>query len=49
MKYLGDGDSKAYLSVKDMYKYVVEKYECVGHYQKRIGTHLRKLKKIRKD
>ena len=43
MKYLGDGDSKAYLSVKDTYEDVVEKYDCVGHYQKRVGTRLRKL------
>ena len=45
MKYLGDGDSKAYLCVKDMYEDLVENYECVGHYQKRVGTRLRKLKK----
>ena len=36
----------AYLSVKDTYKVdVVEKYECVRQYQKRIGTRLRKFKK----
>ena len=46
MKYLADSDSKAYLGVKDTYKVdIVEKYQCVGHYQKRIGTRLRKLKK----
>ena len=49
MKYFGDGDSKAYISVKDTYKPdIVKKYECVGHYQKRVGTRLRKLKKTTK-
>ena len=44
--YLGDGDSKSYLSVKNIYDdFMVQKLECVGHYQKRIGTRLRKLKK----
>ena len=46
LKYYGDGVSKAYLEVKDTYKPdMVNKYECVGHYQKRLGTRLRKLKK----
>ena len=46
INYLGDGDSKSYTSVKNIYNGVsVNKLECVGHYQKRIGTRLRKLKK----
>ena len=46
MNYFGDGDSKAYASVKDTYKPdIVKTFECVGHYQKRLGTRLRKLKK----
>ena len=44
--FYGDGDSKGFASVKDVYGDVeVEKFECVGHYQKRVGTRLRKLKK----
>ena len=35
--YYGDGDSKAYEAVKSTYN--------VGHYQKRVGCRLRKLKK----
>ncbi|XP_065650235.1 uncharacterized protein LOC136078392 [Hydra vulgaris] len=46
INFLGDGDSKSYNSVKDVYPYIkVNKLECVGHYQKRVGTRLRKLKK----
>ncbi|GFW09659.1 uncharacterized protein TNCV_1393601 [Trichonephila clavipes] len=44
--YYGDGDSKAYESVKNMYApNTVNKLECIGHVQKRVGSHLRKLKK----
>ncbi|GFU76359.1 uncharacterized protein TNCV_3156441 [Trichonephila clavipes] len=43
--YYGDGDSKAFDSVKDIYgKASVTKLECIGHIQKRVGTRLRKLK-----
>ena len=35
----GDGDSKAYSCGKK---------ECVGHVQKRVGTALRKVKKLKK-
>mgnify|MGYP000371403211 CR=1 FL=1 len=49
VKYLGDGDSKAYKTVCDSKPYgddiQVEKLECVGHIQKRMGTKLRKIKK----
>ncbi|MBX9702962.1 MAG: hypothetical protein K2X39_02290, partial [Silvanigrellaceae bacterium] len=46
INFLGDGDSKSYNSVKDVYPNIkVNKLECVGHYQKRVGTRLRKLKK----
>lgn len=48
-KYLGDGDSKGYVSVLESKPYgesvQIEKLECVGHVQKRLGTRLRKLKK----
>ena len=45
-KYLGDGDSKSFTSVKSTYPGIeVQKLECVGHIQKRIGTRLRNLKK----
>lgn len=48
-KYLGDGDSKGYKVVCDSKPYgeniAVEKLECIGHVQKRLGSRLRKLKK----
>ena len=47
-KFYGDGDSKSYLSVKNVYESVgkkVEKLECIGHVQKRMGTPSRELKK----
>ena len=41
-KYLGDGDSKSHLSIKNTYPSIeVRKLECVGHVQKRIGGRLR--------
>ncbi|GFW03817.1 uncharacterized protein TNCV_2539281 [Trichonephila clavipes] len=46
-QYLGDGDSKAYKAVLESkpYKDVnIEKLECVGHVEKRMGTRLRALK-----
>jgi hypothetical protein len=44
--FYGDGDSKAYTEVKDVYgEGSVTKFECIGHYQKRVGTRIRKLKK----
>ncbi|GFV44071.1 uncharacterized protein TNCV_3571921 [Trichonephila clavipes] len=50
VNFFGDGDSKWYASVKDIYgKNTVAKYECIGHIQKRVGTKLRKLKSKRKD
>ncbi len=42
---VSDGDSKAFSSVEDTYNDVkVEKIDCVGHVQKRMGKHLLKLK-----
>lgn len=43
--FIGDGDSKAFTEVENVYpgKKVI-KYHCVGHYQKRVGNRLRKLK-----
>lgn len=46
--FYGDGDSKSFSEVRDVYKdegLTVEKKECIGHVQKRVGTALRKLKK----
>lgn len=47
-KYLGDGDSKGFQSVKELKPYgadvQIDKLECIGHIQKRMGTRLRKLK-----
>ena len=42
---VSDGDSKAFSGVENVYGDVkVEKIDCVGHVQKRIGKHLLKLK-----
>ncbi|GFY25646.1 uncharacterized protein TNCV_2487661 [Trichonephila clavipes] len=47
--YYGDGDSKAFNNVKDIYGYdSIVKYECIGQVQKRVGSRLRKLKKSTK-
>ena len=46
--FYGDGDSKAYPAVKEVYKNghkTITKYECISHYQKEVGCRLRKLKK----
>ncbi|GFX43643.1 uncharacterized protein TNCV_510921 [Trichonephila clavipes] len=49
VNFFGDGDSKGYAFVKDIYgKNTVSKYECIGHIQKRVGTKLKKLKSKRK-
>ena len=43
---ISDGDSKAFISVQDIYgeDFKVEKLDCVGHVQKRMGRNLIKLK-----
>ncbi|XP_064470221.1 uncharacterized protein LOC135384970 [Ornithodoros turicata] len=47
MDYYGDGDSKSFLRVEDIYEgKEVRKLECIGHVQKRVGCRLRKLKKV---
>ncbi|GFS69342.1 uncharacterized protein TNCV_4011521 [Trichonephila clavipes] len=44
--YYGDGDSKAYESVKNMYAHNTDNtLECIAHVRKRVGSHLRKLRK----
>ena len=41
----GDGDSKAFQTLENVYEgQKVQKYECIGHYQKRVRNRLRKLK-----
>ena len=49
INFIGDGDSKAYYEVVKANphgdRYPVNKGECLGHIQKRIGSRLRKLKK----
>lgn len=44
VKYIGDGDTKTFPELQVSVPYTVEKVECVGHVQKRMGTRLRKLK-----
>ncbi|GFW98564.1 uncharacterized protein TNCV_822801 [Trichonephila clavipes] len=45
VQYLGDGDSKGFLRVQESNIYgdefPVEKLECIGHVQKRMGARLR--------
>lgn len=47
-QYIGDGDSKTFNAISEQMPYgkdyIIEKVECVGHIQKRMGTRLRKLK-----
>ena len=44
-EYYGDGDTKPFFVVKDVYEGVtVVKKECIGHVQKRVGIRLRKNK-----
>ena len=50
-KYYGDGDSKSFQRVENVYENhgkLVEKLECIGHVQKRMGTALRNLRKEKK-
>ncbi|GFT52028.1 uncharacterized protein TNCV_4999191 [Trichonephila clavipes] len=50
-QYLGDGDSKGFLTIKEAKVYgdtEVEKLECVGHVQKRMGTRLTNILKMSK-
>lgn len=49
--FYGDGDSKSFTAVQNVYgpSKPVVKCECIGHYQKRVGTRLRKLKKDNKS
>ena len=45
LKYFGDGDSSSFNAIKNIYPGVLsQKYECLGHYQKRVGNRLRKLR-----
>lgn len=48
--FFGDGDSKSFGAVKNFYGPTkpVKKFECIGHYQKRIGCRARKLRKDKK-
>ena len=51
VKYLGDGDSSSFKKVCDSRPYGdvdVEKLECIGHVQKRVGSRLRKLRQQHK-
>ncbi|GFV79808.1 uncharacterized protein TNCV_1726331 [Trichonephila clavipes] len=50
-QYLGDGDSKGFLTIKEAKVYgdtEVEKLECVGHVQKRMCRRLRNILKMSK-
>ena len=49
--YIGDGDTKSYSSVVKEQPYrhntQIEKLECVGHVQKRLGNAIKQLKQIK--
>ena len=48
VNYLGDGDSSSFAAVQEAQPYgpdiIINKLECIGHIQKRIGSRLRDLK-----
>ncbi|GFU65102.1 uncharacterized protein TNCV_3617011 [Trichonephila clavipes] len=44
IKYIGNGDTKTFQELQRTAPYSIEKVECVGHIQKRMGSRLRKLK-----
>lgn len=45
-QFYGDGDSKSHATVKYIYPdLTIEKLECIGHVQKRVGNRLRNLRK----
>ena len=49
--YIGDGDTKSFKGLVELNPYsdvIVEKRECVGHVEKRMGTRLRNAKKQNK-
>ncbi|XP_067210342.1 uncharacterized protein [Linepithema humile] len=51
INYIGDGDSKTYKGLVDGNPYegiTINKKECIGHVQKRMGTRLREAKKKNK-
>ena len=44
-KYYGGGDSSSFSMVENIYQSTkIVKYECLGHYQKRVGNRLGKLR-----
>ena len=51
IQYYGDGNNKSYSTVKNVYKpcHEIDKFECIGHAQKRVGCRLRKSKREKKD
>ena len=46
--FYGDGDSKGFPAVCNIYGPDKLKEECIGHYHQRVGNRLRKLKKQKK-
>ncbi|XP_069694717.1 uncharacterized protein [Periplaneta americana] len=48
LNYIGDGDTKSFKAVSELHPYgpevELQKIECVGHIQKRMGTQLRGVK-----
>ncbi|GFX84847.1 uncharacterized protein TNCV_4996791 [Trichonephila clavipes] len=46
VKYIGDGDTKTFPELQNTVSYNLEKIECAGHIQKRMGARLRRLKLV---
>ncbi|GFY08705.1 uncharacterized protein TNCV_5006181 [Trichonephila clavipes] len=44
IKYIGNGDTKPFPELQRTAPYSIEKVECVGHIQKRMGATLRNIK-----
>ena len=48
VKFLGDGDSKSFPAVEEIYEGIkAEKLECIGYVQKRVGNRLKNLKNVK--
>ena len=49
MDYYGDGDSKSYMQVSNVYPGMeITKYECIGHVQKKGWMQITKCRETKK-
>ncbi|GFU06406.1 uncharacterized protein TNCV_907681 [Trichonephila clavipes] len=49
LKYISDGDTKTFLELQNTVSYNLEKIECVGQIEKRMGARLRRLKLVNRE